>query len=62
MGMKPKNKDHSNFYECCDLTKKYIYRMVDSSGSAWFGLFWNKNRSVHLFRPGAADFAPKQMS
>ena len=20
--MKPKNKDHTNFYECCDLTKK----------------------------------------
>ena len=21
-GLKPKNKDHTNFYECCDLTKK----------------------------------------
>ena len=21
-GLKPKNKDHVNFYECCDLTKK----------------------------------------
>ena len=22
MGLRPKNKDHANFYECCDLTKK----------------------------------------
>ena len=22
MGLKPKNKGHANFYECCDLTKK----------------------------------------
>ena len=22
MGLKPKNKGHTNFYECCDLTKK----------------------------------------
>ena len=22
MGLKPKSKDHANFYECCDLTKK----------------------------------------
>ena len=21
-GLKPKNKGHANFYECCDLTKK----------------------------------------
>ena len=29
MGLKPKNKGHMNFYECCDLTEKvyliYIY-------------------------------------
>ena len=23
-GLEPKNKGHTNFYECCDLTKKYI--------------------------------------
>ena len=23
-GLKPKNKGHTNFFECCDLTKKYI--------------------------------------
>ena len=23
-GLKPKNKGHTNFNECCDLTKKYI--------------------------------------
>ena len=25
-GLVPKNKGHTNFYEHCDLTKKYIYR------------------------------------
>ena len=24
-GLAPQNKGHLNFYECCDLTKKYIY-------------------------------------
>ena len=24
-GLELKNKGHMNFYECCDLTKKYIY-------------------------------------
>ena len=24
MGQKPKNKGHTNFYECCDLTEKSI--------------------------------------
>ena len=29
MGLKPKNKDHTNFYECCDLTKKvYLCHLV----------------------------------
>ena len=30
-GAKPKNKGHTNFYECCDLTKKYFHctYMVD---------------------------------
>ena len=29
--LKPKNKGHANFYECCDLTKKYFHctYMVD---------------------------------
>ena len=31
-GLKPKNKGHTNFYECCDLTKKvylvFIYTKV----------------------------------
>ena len=26
-GKKPKNKGHMNFYDCCDLTKKYRYLM-----------------------------------
>ena len=24
-GLEPKNKDHTNFYERCNLTKKYVY-------------------------------------
>ena len=28
-GLKPKNKDHTNFYECCDLTEKvYLVALV----------------------------------
>ena len=27
-GLKPKNKGHTNFYECCDLTKK-VYLMYE---------------------------------
>ena len=26
-GLEPKNKGHTNSYECCDLTKKYITSM-----------------------------------
>ena len=26
MGLKPKNKGHANFYECCDLTEKVYLR------------------------------------
>ena len=29
-GLKPKNKGHTNFYECCDLTKK-VYLMTHIS-------------------------------
>ena len=28
MGLKPKNKGHANFYECCDLMKKVYLRQV----------------------------------
>ena len=28
MGLKPKNKGYTNFYECCDLTKKLYLREV----------------------------------
>ena len=27
-GLKPKNKGHTNFYECCDLTKKVYLILV----------------------------------
>ena len=27
-GLQPKNKGHKKFYDCCDLTKKYIYSVV----------------------------------
>ena len=29
-GLKPQNKGHTNFYECCDFTKKYanIYKKM----------------------------------
>ena len=28
MGLKPKNKSHANFYECCDLTEKSISNIM----------------------------------
>ena len=28
-GLKPKNKGHTNSYECCDLTKKLVYLLMD---------------------------------
>ena len=27
-GLKPKNKGHTNFYECINLTKKYTYSNI----------------------------------
>ena len=36
-GLKPKNKGHTNFYECCDLTEKvylsyikYVYTYINA--------------------------------
>ena len=29
-GLKPKNKDHTIFYECCDLTKKVFLWYIDA--------------------------------
>ena len=31
MGLKPKNKGHANFYECCDLTKKVYLKVCSTS-------------------------------
>ena len=37
-GLKAKNKGHTNFYECCDLTKKYyILKVTYSCSSYGFG-------------------------
>ena len=30
-GLKPKNKGHTKFYECCDLTKK-VYLILGTGG------------------------------
>ena len=27
-GLKPKNKDHTSFYKCCDLTKKKYTNLI----------------------------------
>ena len=32
MDLEPKNKDRTNFYECCDLMKKYIQPYLSQSG------------------------------
>ena len=36
-GLKPKNKVHTNFYKCCDLTEKvYLVRGDERSGELYF--------------------------
>ena len=44
-GLKPKNKDDTNFYECCDLTEKvyilYLYLISYFSFSSFFQ-YWNR--------------------
>ena len=42
MGLRPKNKDHANFYECCDLTKKVC--LIVHTAMIIFG-FEKKNSS-----------------
>ena len=43
-GLKPKNKDHMNFYECCDLTKKvyliymYLVHYIHKWKNFWHAL------------------------
>ena len=40
-GLKPKNKGHSNFYECCDLTEKVYLASTHMDGtneSKWWGV------------------------
>ena len=37
-GLKPKNKDHMNFYECCDLTKKVYLMLLYFSHLYFFAL------------------------
>ena len=47
--MKPKNNDHMNFYECCDLTKKvYLtYLLINLKQSII--LTWQISLSVQIF-------------
>ena len=35
-GLKPKNKGYTNFYECCDLTKKVYLKYVVTYVSNYF--------------------------
>ena len=49
-GLKPKNKGHTNFYQCCDLTKKSISSVLDylaaiESGSYYGNLHYYSDRS-----------------
>ena len=44
-GSEAKNKGHTNFYECCDLTKKYIYSTYIIS---FYSYISNKLRHITL--------------
>ena len=35
-GLKPKNKGHTNFYECCDLTKKVYLTGIPAPSLEWW--------------------------
>ena len=49
-GLVPKNKGHTKFYECCDMTKKvylkYIYIRVKNTCSIVIQKFW-----IEMFNP-----------
>ena len=52
-GLKPKNKGHSNFYECCDLTKKVYLKYIYGENNCFsITRFPAKN----AFRIGISDF------
>ena len=46
-GLEPKNKDHTNFYECCDLTKEVRMSIgARKSLFGWLVSLWFKNINV----------------
>ena len=47
-GLKPKNKGHTDFYECCDLTKK-VYLMFFFDYTVW--RLWDQ-RHIYYYIPG----------
>jgi hypothetical protein len=51
-GLKPKNKDHTNFYECCDLTKKVYLMYLNCTIYLYFS---------PLFVASAAHYLPDQV-
>ena len=65
-GLKPKNKGHTNFYECCDLTKK-VYLMYIPMYFLWYKklimslsfchiiLYTSVNTTIHKFIKKSMD-------
>ena len=47
-GLKPKNKGHTNNYECCNLTKKYISKVPFQVFMNWTLWLWSNDFKTHL--------------
>ena len=52
--LKPKNKGHLNFYECCDLTKKVFLRYIPGFLRAWnyrtANMVFQRKMGISMFR------------
>ena len=57
MGLKPKNKGHANFYECCDLTKKVYLMFVYGRFEGWIMVFIHSSSThSHSLQVDNADW------
>ena len=53
-GLKPKNKGHMNFYQCCDLTKKvYLFYIPKNCSDCSGPTFFSKNKQKSKDRSSA---------
>ena len=54
-GLKPKNKGHTNFYECCDLTKK-VYLVYNCNVCVLLLLFLLGSAVLHTLHTSTTTY------